>query len=172
VWHLLRWSFGKGPRQGTSWCPESSDQHERQVVTSILTILLLSVADCSRHATVAPEGLFFPTVPRQDGYPAGILPPGATLEERSGCLFAVTSAERYLLLWPAGYTARQVEGGIEVLDEDEVRIGKVGEPLTVGGGGVAPAAVGGAGAAHEWATGLTGGEIPVRCGDTYWIVAP
>jgi hypothetical protein len=35
-----------------------------------------------------------------------------------------------------------------------------------------PVEAGGAAEAHEWATALTSGTIPERCGDFYWLVAP
>jgi len=133
--------------------------------------LTLVLAACGADGPVAPEGIFFPTVPRQDAYPTALMSDGV-LEERSGCLFMVVGKERWLLLWPEGYTAKTAQGRIEVLDEDGGLVGTEGERLSVAGGEMNPVEVGGAAAAHEWATGMTGGDIPERCGDLYWLVAP
>jgi hypothetical protein len=95
----------------------------------------------------------------------------AVLEERSGCLFARAGAERWLLLWPDGYAARLARGKIEVLNEEGVIVGIEGQRLSLGGGETNPVEVGGATSALAWATDLTGGEIPERCGDLFWLVA-
>jgi hypothetical protein len=131
---------------------------------------LAALVACARQAS-EPDGLFFPTVPRQDAYPTALL--SAQLVERSGCLFATDGKDRWLLLWPEGYSARtEPDGRVQVVNEDGWGIGTVGEPLSVGGGETNPIEVGGNAAADEWAQGLTGQRTPTACGHLYWLVAP
>ena len=122
------------------------------VLASFLAASLCLAACGGAPGSVAPEGIFFPTVPRQDAYPAALIT-GALLEERSGCLFARAGTERWLLLWPDGYTARLAQGRIEVVNEDGTVVGIEGQRLSLGGGESNPAEVGGAASAHAWATG-------------------
>jgi hypothetical protein len=142
---------------------------KRSLGTGVAITTALAAA-CAKGPT-APDGLFFPTVPRSDAYPAAMLT--ATLAEQSGCLFASSGHDRWLLLWPEGYSARTAQDGrVEVLDEDQAVIGAVGETIEVGGGETNPVEVGGVAAADEWAERLTGGTIPPACGHLYWIVSP
>jgi hypothetical protein len=132
---------------------------------------LIALVACGPRQPSAPDGLFFPTVPRQDVYPTGLL--SAHLEQQSGCLFATDGKDRWLLLWPEGYSARTApDKRVQVLNEDGKVIGTVGETLTVGGGETNPIEVGGNAAADEWAQGLTGQQTPSTCGHLYWLVSP
>ena len=114
--------------------------------------------------------IFFPTVPIGGAYPAALI--HGTLEERNRCLFVGNHREHWLLLWLRGYDARVVNGQVEVADESGQLVGRVGDEVELGGGEGRPIEVGGAAAAESWATDLTGVDIPERCGDLYWIVAP
>jgi hypothetical protein len=73
----------------------------------LVVLLALVGAACEDPATLAPErpesefSIFFPTVPRQDSYPAAVIE--GTLETRDGCLFVTRDSDRWLLLWPKGY---------------------------------------------------------------------
>jgi hypothetical protein len=118
-----------------------------------------SLAACSRGEPSAPEGVFFPTVPRQDAYPTALL--SAQLVERSGCL--VTSGKgSVLLLWPDGYTARiGQDGRTQVLDENGTVVGTVGEKVTLGGGNV--------GASFDTQAFQ---QTPDACRHRYWLVSP
>ena len=117
-----------------------------------------SLVACSRVGPSAPDGLFFPTVPRQDAYPAALF--SGQLVERSGCLVGGHGGP--VLLWPDGYRARTAQDGrTQVLDENDAVVGTVGENVSLGGGHV--------GAGFD--TGATE-QTPDACGGDYWLVAP
>lgn len=132
--------------------------------------LSVAAAACAADRPSAPAGVFFPTVPIGDAYPAALME--GVLELRSGCVFVAAHQDRWLLLWPEGFRARFLDGQLEVLDEGGEVVAREGEPLTVGGGETNPIEVGGEVAAEGWATELTGLDIPEHCGDLYWIVSP
>jgi hypothetical protein len=127
-------------------------------------------AACGSDSATAPEGIFFPTVPLEDAYPAALM--DGVLHVRSGCVFAEAPNDSWLLLWPEGYTARYGDGRLEVLDAAGNVVARDGERIRIGGGETRPTEVGGVEAAEGWATDLTGADIPERCGDLYWIVSP
>jgi hypothetical protein len=116
------------------------------------------------------SSIFFPTVPIGNSYPAALI--HGTFEERNRCLFVGVDHEHWLLLWPRGDLAHVVDGRVEVSDKDGHFVGRVGDEIELGGGEGRPTEVGGPTAAERWATDLTGVDIPERCGDLYWIVAP
>jgi hypothetical protein len=122
------------------------------------------------RAAVAPEGIFFPTVPRQDAYPSALI--RGTLEERDGCLFVTSESERWLVLWPNGYRAQAENDRLEVVAGNGAVVGREGDQIRLVGGETRPIEVGGAAAAEGWASELTGLQVPERCDDVYWIVAP
>src|SRR2546423_866296 len=142
----------------------------RSLILGVVLLAGVCAPGCGSDAPAAPPGIFFPTVPIGGAYPLALL--SGRLEDRSGCLFAAANNERWLLLWPEGYQARMANGRVEVLDGDERLVAREGEEFQVGGGGTEPREVGGAAASEQWATGLTGVDIPERCGDMYWIVSP
>jgi hypothetical protein len=65
-----------------------------------------------------------------------------------------------------------VEGQKGVVDESGHLIAREGIQGRFVGGEAGPGNVGGAAKAERWASGLTGSDIPERCGDLYWIVSP
>ncbi len=136
----------------------------------LVLLLALTSAACSGREAVVPPGVFFPTVPIGDAYPAALI--DGHLEVRSGCVFVAATDERWLLLWPEGYTARLVDRRLEALNGSGEVIGREGEAIRLGGGETRPREVGGEAAAERWASELTGLDIPERCGDLYWIVSP
>ena len=136
----------------------------------LVLVLALTACVCAEDRSAAPPGFFFPTVPIGDEYPAALT--DGVLEVRSGCVFIAAHEDRWLLLWPEGYSARRSDGQIEVLDDSGEIVGHEGEPLRVGGGEGRPREMGGEAAAERWASELTGLDIPERCGDLYWIVSP
>jgi hypothetical protein len=142
----------------------------RTIRSSLVLVFAIAVSACGAEEPVAPPGIFFPTVPIGSDYPAALME--GTLQERAGCLFVAAGQDHWLLLWPEGYTARVAKGQLEVSDETGAVVGRVGEPLRVGGGEANPLEVGGAAEAERWATDLTGSDVPERCGDLYWIVSP
>jgi hypothetical protein len=133
-------------------------------------LLAVAATACAADESSAPPRIFFPTAPIGDAYPAALM--AGVLEVRSGCIFVAADGDRWLLLWPDGYTAQLVDGGLEILDEDGRVVATEGERLRVGGGETNPVEVGGSAAAERWATNLSGVDIPERCGDLYWIVSP
>jgi hypothetical protein len=128
------------------------------------------LAACSDAGPMAPPGVFFPTVPIEDAYPAAEIEGRLVVED--GCIYVTASGERWLLLWPDGYRALDGEGGIQVTTDDGSLVGREGSPVRLGGGETRPDEVGGAGAAEAWASDLTGEQMPDRCGDLYWVVSP
>jgi hypothetical protein len=139
-------------------------------MTRWFLIPLLMLSACGSAESAAPEGIFFPTVPIGDAYPAGEIE--GTLEMRFGCLFVTRPENRWLILWPEGYTARATQGWFEVLDREGDMVAREGDHIRLGGGETNPLEVGGAAQAERRATDLTGQDIPERCGDLYWLVAP
>jgi hypothetical protein len=127
-------------------------------------------AACAGHEPIAPPGIFFPTVPIGDAYPAALME--GMLDVRSGCVFVSDHNESWLLLWPEGYTAQLADGRLDVLDESGDIVGREGGRLRVGGGESNPIEVGGEAAAERSASELTGLDILERCGDLHWIVSP
>ena len=124
----------------------------------VCLVVATPLVACSPAGPSAPDGLFFPTVPRQDAYPAALF--AGQLVERSGCL--VGGKGGAVLLWPDGYTARTAQDGrTQVLDENDAVIGTVGEQVSLGGGHV--------GASFD--TRATQ-QTPDACGHDYWLVAP
>ncbi len=141
------------------------------VPRSLLVLLLaFAVPACGTDEPAAPDGIFFPTVPTGNEYPAGEI--AGVLELRSGCLFMTRPEDRWLLLWPEGYTARAVQGDIEIHDEEGVLVAREGERIRLGGGERRPIEIGGTAEAERYANELTGQHVPERCGDLYWLVAP
>lgn len=134
-----------------------------------LLLAVMAVA-CAAERPSSPPGIFFPTVPIGDEYPGALIE--GVLEVRSGCVFVAAHEDRWLLLWPEGSRHENVDGELEILDENGKVVARAGERLRVGGGETNPIEVGGSGAAERWATDLTGVDIPERCGDLYWIVSP
>ncbi len=121
-----------------------------------------SLVACTHVGPSAPDGLFFPTVPRQDAYPSALL--SSQLDERSGCLIAGDKGGKggLVLLWPDGYTARTGQDGrTEVLDENGTVVGTVGERVTLGGGVV--------GASFDTTAYQ---QTPDACPHHYWLAAP
>jgi hypothetical protein len=137
---------------------------------TLITLVMLCVSTCGSTEPSAPDGVFFPTVPIGNEYPAGEIE--GMLELRSGCLFVARPEDRWLILWPEGYTAREVQGRIEILDEEGDLVAREGEQIHVGGGERNPLEIGGTAEAERYASEATGQDIPERCGDLYWLVAP
>jgi hypothetical protein len=129
--------------------------------------VLVSLAGCGAQQATAPPGIFFPTFELGGDVPAGIIE--GSLAEQDGCLFVTSHFERWLLLWPDGYSAKRTGDAIEVLSEDGRVIGNTGDRIRLGGGEARPREVGGVAAADAWATELTGQNAPDRCGHQYWL---
>lgn len=126
--------------------------------------LALTGAACAGGEAAAPPGIFFATIPSQGSYPSARLE--GVLQVRSGCVFISTPEifapeDDWLPLWPEGYAARFAEGHLEVVDDTGQLVGREGEQIRVGGG-----------EAPSWASELADADLPDRCGDLYWIVAP
>ena len=118
-----------------------------------------SLVACSRARPPASDRLFFPTVPRQQAYPAALF--SGRLAEHSGCLLA-GGRRGAVLLWPDGYTERTGQDGrTQVFDENGTVVGTVGESVALGGGSV--------GASFDTRAFQ---QTPDACGHRYWLVAP
>jgi hypothetical protein len=135
-----------------------------------IIVVTLLLAACSRGIADVPPGVFFPTVPIGDAYPAAQF--RGVLEVTEGCLFMTDGSERWLALWPEGYRVERTDGSIEIRDRSGTVIATEGERLLLGGGESRGIEVGGTGAADAWARDLTGQTIPERCGHLYGIVSP
>jgi hypothetical protein len=136
----------------------------------LILLLALSMLACATDEPAAPDGIFFPTVPIGEAYPAGEIE--GVLEVESGCLFVARPEDRWLILWPEGFTAWAIAGRIEVLDEEGDLVAREGDRMRLGGGETNPLEVGGTAQAERHATELTEQDVPERCGDLYWLVAP
>ncbi|HJS26859.1 MAG TPA: hypothetical protein VJ913_07025 [Actinomycetota bacterium] len=133
-------------------------------------LLAVTVTACGSSKRAAPDGVFFPTVPLGNAYPAGEIE--GEFQVRSGCLFVARPEDRWLLLWSEGFTARTVDGRIEVLDDEGHVVAREGERIRFGGGETRPREVDGTADAERHATELSGQDVPERCGDLYWLVSP
>jgi hypothetical protein len=112
------------------------------------------------------DGVFFPTLPHMNGWPAALLQ--GTLLERNGCVVLAGRSESVLLLWPEGYsTRRDPDGSLVVLDDHGDRVGRMGDEVSLGGGLV------GESRQHvEFAEKLIGQKIPGRCyADAYAVTS-
>jgi hypothetical protein len=69
-----------------------------------------------------------------------------------------------------GYTAHSTDGRIEIVDEVGTDSDSRATRSGWGGGETRPIEVGSTAEAEQWASELTGLDIPERCGDLYWIV--
>ena len=130
-------------------------------------ILALLSSTCGAQEANAPPGLFFPTYEPGGAVPTGIIE--GSLEEKDGCLFVTSGSDRWLLLWPDGYSAMRADGAIEISNENDRVIGRTGGPIRLGGGEARPIEVGGVAAVDAWAEGLTGENAPEKCGHQYWL---
>jgi hypothetical protein len=111
----------------------------------LVVLLALVGAACHDPAKFAPErpesefSIFFPTVPRQDSYPAAVIK--GTLEARNRCLFVTRDGERWLVLWPKGYRPLWDGVRLRVFGEKGALVGQAGEPIRLAGGEERPSEV-------------------------------
>lgn len=82
------------------------------------------------------------------------------LELRSGCLFVTRPEDRWLLLCPEGYTAREAQDAIEILDEDDDLVAREADQIRLAGGERRPIEIGGTAEAERYASELTRADIP------------
>jgi len=129
--------------------------------------VLVCLVGCGATQAAAPPGIFFPTFELGGPHPLAIIE--GSLVEQDGCLFVTAHSERWLPLWPDGYSAKRSGDAIEVLSEDGRVIGRTGHPIRLGGGEARPTEVGGFAATDAWAKELTGQNAPDRCGHQYWL---
>jgi len=137
----------------------------------VLVLLVgLAMPACAADGSAAPAGIFFPTVPIGEAYPAALME--GVLEVEDGCVYVANGGARWLALWPEGYTAALSGGRLEVRDGDGGPVTREGERVTLGGGEVNPVEVGGSTASTRYATEQAGQVVPDRCGDLFWLVSP
>lgn len=65
-----------------------------------------------------------------DALASGVL----VADARWGIALGQTNAPTLQVIWPKGYVGRQVDGVVELLDEQGVVVGRVGEAVTIAGG--------------------------------------
>ena len=130
----------------------------RSVPLVVGVLVCIALVACSRASSSEPDGLFFPTVPRQDAYPSALY--SGKLVERSGCLMGGEHGP--VFLWPDDYTARiGPDGRTQVLDEDGAVVATASQDVSFGGGLVDASF---SPAAYQ--------QTPSACGHRYWLVAP
>lgn len=61
---------------------------------------------------------------------------GTLIADARGCIVAKTRGEAVSLVWPRGYSVRGDAGSFDVLDGDDNVVGRSGESIVMGGGGV------------------------------------
>lgn len=112
--------------------------------------------------------LYFPRQPESDGAEMEALLEGL-LVLKDGCLRAVTSGYEeagFLILWPSETVLHIAEGGIvEVHDDSNQVIGRVGDPIRIGGG-----AMEGESSMAMWEAQIN--NLPIEgCPGPYWVAA-
>ena len=63
----------------------------RSIRVSLVVVMALTVAVCGSDEPAALPGIFFPTVPNGDAYPAALME--GVLEEQAGCLYVTVDRE-------------------------------------------------------------------------------
>ena len=106
----------------------------------VATVIVgVALSPCGGRNAVAPDGIFFPTVPIGDSYPAGLME--GALQVDDGCVYVVMGDERWLVLWPEGSRATFDGGRLAVHDPDGLLVAHDGGPVRLGGGEINPVEV-------------------------------
>lgn len=58
---------------------------------------------------------------------------GAVVEDAEGCL-RLDSPDAHAVIWPHGFSPREVDGGVEILDDEGTLVGTVGGEFSLAGG--------------------------------------
>lgn len=100
-----------------------------------------------------------------DAYPSALYRGGLEVDA-GGCIRLAESTGPTTVLWPKGFRARTVGGRIDILDPQGDVVGRTGQELRMGGGGVP--------SLHE-GLGFTAADQALavsRCPGGFWLVTP
>ena len=154
---------------------------ERRVRLAALVAIILAAAACgegpaaqdpattssSGEATTAAStaaGVFFPTQrPVNFGYEE--LQSGQLVRDAEGCLRVRYEAGAVVPLWPPGYEPSVGGDEVRILDAEGRIVGRVGEMITMGGGGIREEAL-----TEDVLDQRTKRELLERCPGTYFLV--
>jgi hypothetical protein len=84
------------------------------MTTSRFLATMVPLAACADLAGDAPAGVYFPTVPIGEAYPAALFEGGLEIDD--GCLSLTSHGERWFALWPEAYRTERDGELIRVLD--------------------------------------------------------
>jgi hypothetical protein len=125
------------------------------VFISLMLVLLLMMPRCYSDESDTP---YFPVLRGEVGMES--LAKGTLIFEDGYLRLSSTdSDDRYLIIWPHGYSLNMEEDEIKILDEDGQVVAKVGDTISVGGGEMGWINV-------LW---VKGGFLPFNCDGPYWI---
>jgi hypothetical protein len=104
----------------------------------VAALLVAGVVPPRTTGPVSPADsapLPIPTTPWKDG-DAGMtaLAEGVLMLRPDRCLVLVSEGADYVIAWPAGFTAVQVVGGVDVFGADGALVAREGERVALGGG--------------------------------------
>ena len=115
-------------------------------------------------AASTTAGVFFPTQrPAKFGYEE--LQSGELIRDATGCLRVRYQAGAVVPLWPPGYEPSAGGDEVRVLDAEGRIVGRVGEMVTMGGGGIREEAL-----TEDVLDQDTKRELLERCPGTYFLV--
>jgi len=137
--------------------------HHR-LVAATLVFLVVGLAGCASPSDEPPDqgppGVAFPIYTLEGpGYPAAMIEGTLTLD--SGCLWIDAGEERYLALWPEGWTVARSGDTVTVTDPAGTSLVS-GTVITVGGGEEVD---------QEFMASLLDAPVPEACrGEPGWLV--
>jgi hypothetical protein len=111
----------------------------RSFLVPLVLATVFTVVGCSFTPEPQPAVVLIPVSPQPP--PAGVaacmdaLASGELVADaRWGVALGQVDGPTIQVMWPAGYSARQMAGMIELLDERGVVVARVGDAVTIGGG--------------------------------------
>jgi hypothetical protein len=128
------------------------------ILVTILVIVALMSFGCSNNSNNGkPEPSFFPVQVEKPEFDMQALLQGVLTRDNDGYLRVYDE----LIIWPYGYSY-QIEGeDIWILDDNSIRIFKVGDFVHIGGGEIP----------KDWAEEKIGQSLPENCQGPYWLMA-
>ena len=148
---------------------------ERRVLRGLaaLVAIFLATAACGEGpaaqdptttSSTSSAGVFFPTQrPAKFGYEE--LQSGELVRDAEGCLRVRYQAGTVVPLWPPGFEPSVRGAEVRVLDAEGRIVGRVGEMITMGGGGIREEAL-----TEDILDQRTKRELLERCQGTYFLV--
>jgi hypothetical protein len=129
-----------------------------RILFGVVVILMLSLTSLNACDEKTPQPIpYFPVQSEVQKIGLGALLSGELVIDDNGCLRVFN----YLILWPYGYTFEMEGNDIWVVNEEEVRVAKVGDKVRMGGGEIPP----------DFAEEKIGQALPEDCAGSYWLVA-